>query len=200
MSKPNKYDFSFTGTSLRVNDMVRVAQARIDQIEFDFVRHLGKGNSRTAIKHFREINKRLDQLTEKELEVLAEGSLEEQKQMALLGFCKAHLFVRDFVVEVLRDKMLVFDDELTENDYLSFWRKKSALYTDMEDLSIVTKKKIEQVIYRILEQADIINNTKEKRIQAQWLGGKVKNVISEDTHEWLKLFFLSDHDIKEIRT
>jgi len=162
----DKYDFSFTGFSLRVNDMLKVAEAASQGNYFERV-DFGEGNSNTGKRRLNEINKRLNVLTKEENEVFVDADLTTQKQIAFLSVCKAHSFIRDFVVEVLREKLLIFDYEISEGEYISFYRRKSDLHPEMNDLTEITQNKIKQVTFKILEQAGIIDNVKFKTIQPQ---------------------------------
>ncbi|WP_298366429.1 DUF1819 family protein [uncultured Lutibacter sp.] len=195
MIELNKYNFSFTGFSLRVNEMIKVAEAiqlgqPVEMVDF------GDGNRNTGQRRLNEIKKRLSKLTDKELQLFIAGDFTSQKQLAFLSVCKSHSFIRDFVVEVLREKLLVFDYQITEGDYISFYRRKSELHPEMEKLTEITENKIKQVTFKILEQAGIIDDIKSKMIQPQLLDANVINTIASDNEQWLKVFFMSDMDIE----
>ncbi|SNR33858.1 DUF1819 family protein [Lutibacter flavus] len=197
MAKTNKYNFSFTGFSLRVNEMTKVAEAMNEGLPVEMV-DFGDGNRNTGQRRLVEIKKRLKKLTDKELHLLIAGDFISQKQIAFLSVCKVHTFIRDFVVEVLREKLLVFDYQITEGDYISFYRRKSELHPEMENLTDRTQSAIRQVTFKILEEAGIIDNTKTKMIQPQLLDANVINTIASDNEQWLKVFFMSDMDIENI--
>jgi hypothetical protein len=196
MPETIKYDFSFTATSLRLREMIIYANARLNGQEIDYVRELGKGKAATGIRFNREFLKRIGKLTDRQVALLAEGDLVSQKQMAFLAVCKSYGFLRDFVVEVLREKYLLFDHEFNDGEFISFWRRKIDLHPDMEDLTETTQKKIRQVSYKILEQAGIIENVKSKIIQPQLLDTMVTSALVSDDPNWLKIFLISDMDIK----
>jgi hypothetical protein len=196
MPETIKYDFSFTATSLRLREMILYANARLNGQEIDYVRELGKGKAATGIRFNREFLKRIGKLTDSQVALLDEGELVSQKQMAFLAVCKTYGFLRDFVVEVLREKYLLFDYEFNDGEFISFWRRKIDLHPDMEDLTETTQKKIRQVSYKILEQAGIIENVKSKIIQPQLLDNKVTSALVTDDPNWLKIFLISDMDIK----
>ena len=54
------------------------------------------------------------------------------------------------------------------------------------------------MIFKILEQAGILNNIKDREIQLQILDQPVMEVIIEDSPEWLMIFMMSDYDIQKI--
>ena len=197
MGKLNKYNFSFTAFSLRVNEMVKVAEAIKLNQPIELI-EIGNGNKHTGQKRSIEIKKRLTKLTEKQLELFISGDFISQKQLAFLSVCKSHKFIRDFTVEVLREKLLVFDYQITEGDYISFYRRKTELHPEMEDLTDRTQSAIRQVTFKILEEAGMIDSVKSKMIQPQLLDANVINTIASDNKQWLKVFFMSDMDIENI--
>jgi hypothetical protein len=199
MEKANKYNFSFTAASLRINEMILVAKSMFYNTELDFTNELGAGKKTTGNRMLKEFHKRLLTLTRNELDLLINGDLNSQKKLAFLSICKSQKFIRDFVVEVLREKVLVFDYQLSEGDYISFYRRKAEIHPDMDKLSEATVSKIKQVTFKILEQAGMIDSIKSKSIQPQILDSIIINEIALDNKEWLKIFFMSDLDIENIK-
>lgn len=205
MSRPSKYILSFTAASLRLNEMVKVATAALDNAGGDLAMVKESGvvfssvKIRTSDREFREVRKRLETLTPDQTAILIRGDLISQKQIAFLSVCKRYTFIRDFAVDVIRDKVLVFDYQLNESDYKSFINSKLSLHPELEEFSESTLKKAKQVMYRILEQAGIINNPVDKQIQPQILQQDVINATVRDDPAWLKIFMMSDKDIKQLR-
>ena len=192
------YEFSFTASSLRLNDMILVADALINNEEFDYVNILGNGKAATGKRHYKEITKRLSNLTSNQLKLLADSDYVTQKQMAFLSVCKTYGFIRDFTVDVLREKYLMFDYEITEGDYNSFYRRISELHPEMDEYTEQTIKKIKQVTFKILEQSGLIDSVSSKQILPPIVDSIVIKVITEDNPEWLKVFLLSDLDINSL--
>ena len=174
--------------------MILVAQYQVEQKELDYINELGNGKKKTGKSMIYELRKRVETLTLLQQNLLAKGSLTEQRKMAFLSICKTYGFIRDFTIEVLRDKYLVFDYEISDGDYFSFFRQKVDQHPEMEDLTEETEKKIKQVTFKILEQAGIIESVKTKTIQAQIIDQSVIDVITKDHTDWLKIFFLNETD------
>lgn len=192
----NTYDFSFTGLSLRMKDMVKVAVAQTQNLDFNAVQEIGNGNTKTTKNFLYDINKRLNALTEEQLHLLINGDIYTQKQIAFLSMCKVHGYIRDFVVEVLREKVLVYDYQISEGEYLTFFRGKLEMHSKMNEFSELTHKKIRQVLFKVLEQTGLIDDIKSKEIQPQVIDDRVIRAIATDNKEWLKIFFMSDMDIE----
>ena len=198
MIKTDKYNFSFTASSLRLNEMVQVAGSMINKSNVDLVQELGGGKNATGKRMLIEFKKRLATLTQDQLLLLVKGDYPTKKQIAFLSVCKSQMFIRDFVLEVLREKILLFDYQITEGDYTSFYRRKFENNPEMEKLSELTVHKVKQVIFKILEQAGIIDSVKNKMIQPQLLDANIIKVITSENKNWLKIFFMSDMDIENI--
>lgn len=205
MSLSSKYILSFTAASLRLNEMVKVAKAAYGNYATDLkvVKESGvvfsSVKTRTSDREFREVRKRLEKLTPEQISIMINGDFISQKQIAFLAVCKRYGFIRDFAIEVIRDKVLVFDFKLNESDFNSFINSKILLHPELEAFSESTRKKAKQVMYRILEQAGIINNAVDKAILPQILQQDVINAIVRDDPAWLKIYMMPDRDIKQLR-
>ena len=205
MGEIKKYILSFTAASLRLNEMVKVASALLENETTDLneVKEsrivFGSVKNRTTDREFREIKHRLEKLTPEQIEVIVHGDLISQRQIAFLGVCKHYDFIRDFTVDVIRDKALVFNYQIHESDYNGFINGRVDIHPELEAFSETTLKKAKQVMFRILEQAGIINNAVEKIIQPQILQAKVIKSILVDDPQWLKVFLMPDNDIKQLR-
>lgn len=196
MVNTNTYSFSFTASSLRLNDMILVAQATLENRIIDYTNELGNGKEATGKRMLKEYQKRISKLTTQQLQILAESDYNNQRHMAFLSICKTYGFIRDFVVEKLREKLLVYDYQISEGEYISFYRRKVHLHPEMESLTEKSQIKIRQVVFTILAQAGIIDSAKNKTIQPQILDAQIMNTIIEDDAQWLKVFFMSDLDIQ----
>lgn len=192
----NKYNFSYTGFSLRIPEMLKMAKSIYHKSDFDYINELGNGKATTAKKFRNEINKRLKTLTDEQLEVFVNGGLTAQTQIGFLAICKVHGYIRDLMIELIREKYLLFDTIITDGDYISFFRQKAEHHPEMATLTEKTANKIQQVTLRILEQAGIINNPKDKIIQPILLEEDVIRSVVNDNSSWLKIFMVSDMDIE----
>ena len=199
MIKTNKYDFSFTASSLRLNEMLLVARAYHDDVEVDYTNDLGGGKSSTGKRMLSEFKKRISHLTPAQVEVLLNSDLVTQKQLTLVSVCKSYSFIREFIVEVVREKVLVYDYQITDGDYISFYRRKFDLHEEMDSLTELTEKKIKQVTFKILEQAGLINDIKNRIIQPQIIDYKLIKALVQDNPNWLKVLLVSDMDIQRAK-
>jgi hypothetical protein len=138
-------------------------------------------------------------LTPAQFNVLLNSDLVTQKQLTLVSVCKSYSFIREFIVEVVREKVLVYDFQITDGDYISFYRRKFDLHEEMDSLTELTEKKIKQVTFKILEQAGLINDIKNRLIQPQIIDYKFMKALVQDNPNWLKVLLVSDTDIQRAK-
>lgn len=199
MVKTHKYDFSFTASSLRLKEMILVAKALHENKEVDYINELGNGKSSTGKRMLSEFKKRFSHLTTQQVEVLLNSDLVSQKQITLVSVCKSYGFIREFIIEVVREKLLVYDYEINDGDYISFYRRKHDLHDEMDTITELTEKKIKQVTFKILEQAGLINDIKSRIIQPQIIDYDLMKSIVSDNPNWLKVLLVSDIDIERAK-
>ncbi|MBB6610497.1 DUF1819 family protein [Pontibacter sp. Tf4] len=197
MDREKKYRLSFTGASLMLPEMSELAKAGLEQemAGIDKSSVVKGQRSKTISTQFREIKLRIDTLTGDQLEILANGDMVSQRQIALLSICKAYAYIRDFVVEVVREKAIVFDYQLTEGEYVSFFRRKSQAHPELENLTENTAKKVRQVTFKFLEQTGLIDNVKSRKIIPQLVDEKVARAVVGDDPEWLKIYLMPDMEV-----
>lgn len=196
------YSFSFTGASMLFHDFLRLAnyvsENRLDisnQVP-DSSQVMGRSNSTTSKREMHELLKRYRLLTSAQRSLLAELDVNGQKQIALLGICKAYPFIRDFIIEVVREKFLSLDFHLTDGDYQSFYNRKLDAHPELETFKESTTKKAKQVTFKILEEAGLIDSTKTRNILPQFVNPRLVSAVSMDNPALLKIFLMSDWDIK----
>ena len=192
MVAEKKYNFSFTAASLRTRELVIVAKHQLENPVEDIDAVLGNGKRTTGKRYYNEMCKWLEVLTDTQKRYLLNASFKVQNEIAFLAVCKYFEFIRDFIVEVIREKYLVYDYELTEGDYISFFRRKAEYHPEMDALTEIT--------FKILEQAGLINSVKAKMINAQILEPETRKAILDDNTELFKIFLLSDFDIENLKT
>jgi len=203
MIQTKKYSFSFTAGNALIAETLVVANAYLEHQDWATVKSvveadnsLKKIKQSTFQREFQEISKRLMNLTDAQLKLLVSGDSSERQQMIFLALLKTYAFFRDFVVEVVRYKVLMFDYELKSSDYTQFVVSKAMIHCELDNLSESTAKKIKQVSFRLLEQTGLIGNVKTPMIIRPILSDRCLNVILGDNPSLLTGFLFSEKEIK----
>jgi hypothetical protein len=200
-----KYKFSFTGASALIAETLVIAEEYNRLKDWKAVEKslldnnlLNKVKQATFKREFSEIKKRLSLLTQDQLLLMIQGSLDDAKSMILLSLVKAYSFLRDFIVEVIRNKFLLFDTVVSEIDYIKFVNAKSLSHNELNEITEVTAKKVKQVVFKLLEQVGLITQAKNGSILKPILNTKVIDVIVDDDPAFLNAFLYSSEEIKSL--
>jgi hypothetical protein len=195
------YRLSFTAASCMLSSFGKLAELA-SQNDYDLGKltndQIGKEKESTNIRQFRELKHRLKTLTKAQTELLADGNLIDKKHITLLALCKTYRFISDFIVEVIRDKALVYDYEIRESDYASFLNRKIIDHPELEELTHASQTKIKTVLFRMLAEVGLIDNAKNRVIQPLLVSNEVQMVALNDDPELLKIFLKPDKEIIQL--
>lgn len=200
-----KYTFSFTGASMLIAETMVIAEEYNRLKDWKATEKslldnnlLNKVKYTTFKREFSEIKKRLSLLTPNQLQLMIQGSLDDAKAIILLSLVKAYSFLRDFIVEVIRNKYLLFDTYFSEIDYNKFVNTKSLSHDELSAITEITAKKVKQVIFKLLQQVGLVTQVRNGSILKPILNSQVIEVIIEDDPAWLNAFLFSNEEIKNL--
>lgn len=184
------YRFSFVGADASVSDFIKLAKAVQAGNELEDVDSHFLGNERvsTTRRKFQELKHRMGSLTSTQKDLLAEGTYDQQLQMTHLALCKSYQIYRDFITEVLAEKIILFDYTITDLDFNSFVSRKMVDHPELDNLAFSTLKKVKQVIYRMLNQVELIESTKSPILQVPILDEIAEQAILQDDPNLLTCF------------
>ena len=191
---------SFTSGGLFFNESLKVTEVfqrnndwkivRDTVLEYNIIQTRTEKSLKTITG---EIITRLRLLTDIQLKLLINGYKHEQNFLLWLAICKKHEFIKDFAVEIIREKYLKFDYELTPQDYDIFYNRKSDWHPELDKFTETTKDKLRQVLFRIIREVEIV--TGENTIVPVLFTEDLAKVIIEDNVSWFNIYPISDLDI-----
>jgi hypothetical protein len=155
-----------------------------------------KTTLRTISRQFDEIKKRLQIVDYSVIEKIASANNETAKILIYYSIIKTYKIFYDFILEVVRPKVLVFDYKLLDLDFDKFLRYKSEMVPGIDKLSSSTKAKIKQVFFRILHEVGIIDSTRTKIVTPIRIQESIIHLIVKDNPKYLSGFLIPDFDIK----
>jgi hypothetical protein len=198
--KPDQYKLSFTGAGLSINASIKIAEAYLQLRDWDAVKervkaeNLLQARTQSSIQRvFQELAPRLQQLTEGQLELLVEGNHQEQKQLLWFAVCKRYAYIREFAIEVIHEKYLSLDNELTEFDYDAFFNRKADWHDELDQLKETTRIKIKTVLFRMLREAGLIST--DHTIIPTVLSRRMVEALAPDSPTSFQIFPMSMADI-----
>ena len=199
-----KYILSYTTASLSAYESEVMAGLYLESDDWSSVREsvidenvLQKGSLTGRRKLFNELKKRLETLTSEQLAFYVDASSSDVKNLTMLSCFKLYGFIYDFATEVMRKKLLLFDFQVLNSNYESFYDSKAVSFENLNTISEATQKKLKQVMFKMFEQAGFIDSVKTKNIQKPYLSEELIRLIVQDDPKYLCAFLYSDNEINE---
>ena len=202
----NDYIFSYTAATLMLHETDEVMKKYLEHKDWDKVKDLvveenimQKQSVSSRKRVFAEIKRRIETLSNEQLEYVNESSSSDIRNFIFLTILKTYRFIFEFMTEVISKKVLMFDYKILNSDYETFFESKRYAVEQLESITEATQYKLKQVLFRILEEAMIIDNTKSKNILKPHLSGEVIKLIIKDNPIYLKAFLYTDYEIEKMK-
>ncbi len=202
----NDYIFSYTAATLMLHETDEVMKKYLEYKNWDNVKDLvieenimQKQSVSSRKRVFTEIKRRIESLTSSQLEFVNEANSSDIRNLIFLSILKTYRFIFEFMAEVISKKVLMFDYKILNSDYETFFESKKYAVEQLENITEATQYKLKQVLFRILEEAMIIDNTKSKNILKPHLSGEVIKLIIKDNPIYLKAFLYTDYEIEKMK-
>ncbi len=198
--KTGQYKLSFTGAGLSISGSIKIAEVYLQLGDWDAVKervkteNLLQTRTQSSMRRtFLELAPRLQLLTDEQLELLVEGNHQEQKQILWFAVCQRYAYIREFAIEVIYEKYLGLDYELTEFDYDAFFNRKADWHEELDRLRETTKTKLKTVLFRMLREAGLIS--KDHVIIPTVLSSQMVELLAPDSPADLHIFPMSMADM-----
>lgn len=160
----SSYLLSFTTGGLFLRESQVVAEQFLACGDWDRVRrivlerNLLQCRTQSSLERTgREVINRMKTLDPEELDMLKNGSPETRRLLLWVAVCRQYRFVREFSVEVLRERVLSLKTDLPVEEFDSFLHRKSQVDPKLEALTHTTVRKMRQVLFRILREAGLLD-------------------------------------------
>lgn len=200
----NRYSMSFTTGGLFHQKSVELAALHLDLGDWKAVRdkvvaeNLLQTRTLNTLKRVcREIVSRLRTLTPDELEFLVEASHQDQAYLLWLAVCRRYRFIADFAVDVLRERYLTLQTNLSQEDFDTFFNQKSEWHEELEKIKPTTRDKLRQVLFKMLREADLL--TDSGMIHAAMLSPELLERICHGSRRDVLFFPVFESDVKGMK-
>lgn len=192
-----KYNMSFTAGALLQSESVTIAKLYLELGSWNEVKDKAITNNvlqsravSTLKRISYEIISRLSTLTSEELILLVNSSHKDQAYLIWMAVCRHHKFIADFATEVLRERFITFKPDLQYSDFDVFFNRKCEWHSELDGLSVSTKKKLRQVLFKMLREADFLDG--KNNIQATILSPRLLDVIERSGGRDIMYFTVSE--------
>lgn len=199
----DSYRMAFTTGGLFHPESVRLAALYLDLGDWSAVRaqviadNLLQARTLSTLQRVcREVISRLRTLGLGELGCLVAGNPQEQAALLWLAVCRRYRFIAEFASEVLRERYISLQPDVTPEDFDAFFNRKAEWHLELDGLTPATRAKLRQVLFRILREADLLADN--HRINPVLLSQRLLAAIPRDRRQDLLYFPVSVADLKEM--
>ena len=162
---------------------------------------LRKPRQESARRYIREIRERLKGAYDWEVPIIAghDGVSDEARLVLVAATVRYYRLVWEFLVEVIRYKITGGDFKLLGFEFESFWERKAEAASEMREITDTSRKKLIQVVYRMLQEAGYLPVGREGAIAAPTVpyGLATRYAVAKDS-DTLLAFLLPDHEIRRL--
>lgn len=188
---------SFTAGALLQAESVTIARLYLELGDWNEVKEKAiadnvlQSRSVSTLKRLSyEIISRLNTLNTEEMLLLVGSDYQDQAYLIWLAICRHHKFVADFATEVLRERFITFKTDLQYPDFDTFFNRKCDWHSELDSLSDSTKKKLRQVMFKMLREANLLDSN--NIIQHTILSPELLSVVSSNGAKDFMYFTVSD--------
>jgi hypothetical protein len=143
------------GIYLNVRDWTQVQKLIVNENAFQ-ARTVTSG-----VRVAREVVQRLTALTEDEISLVVDSSATDRGYLLWLAACRQYDFIGEFAEEVVRERFLLMNPQLSSAEFDSFIREKALWHEELEALSDSTVKKLRTNLFLMLRTADLLSSSGE---------------------------------------
>ena len=191
---------SFTAGALLQLESVTIAKLYLEMGDWESVKdkviaeNLLQSRALSTLKRLsHEIIARLETLNIDELTLLTESEYQDQAYMLWIAICRYYQFIADFATEVLRERFITFKPDLQHSDFDTFLNRRCDWHSELDSLSISTRKKLRQVLFKMLRDANFLDS--KNNIQATMLSSRLIETIKRNGSRDIKYFTISENAI-----
>ena len=192
LPKKIKYRLSFGTGNAYINESNLILKKYLEikdwkeTEKYSIENNILQTNSLSSTKRiFREISLRLKSLSNEEQEFFIRSNYVDQSILIWISICRTYKFLGDFASMIISEKFSSYQLEIEYSDFNYFFEKQQVLHEELRTLKDSTRKKLRQVIFRIMKDLNIIS--KDKEITPLLPSLELKEV-TKSTRKDLKLF------------
>lgn len=196
-----EYAMSFSTGDLFRRESLEAASSFLQSGSWDAVRKeimtknlLQARTLSTLRRECREVLSRLRLLNGEELRFLVEAEYREQGYLLWIAVCRRYPFVRDFAVEVLRERYITLKADVRNEEFDAFFNAQSEVHPQLHEISSSTRKRLRQVLFKILRESELLAS--DNTIIPAMLDPELTALISRGNKRELLLFPVFESDLK----
>ena len=168
MPKKIKYRLSFGTGNAYINECNLILKKYLENKDWEgtekytIENNILQTNTLSSAKRiFRETSLRLKSLSHQEQEFFIRSNYLDQSILIWIAICRTYKFIGDFASTIIIEKFNSYQLEMEYSDFNYFFENQQFFHEELRTLKDSTRKKLRQVIFRIMKDLNIISKNKE---------------------------------------
>jgi hypothetical protein len=187
------YDSDLIGGSLLVRESRVVAELLLENADegewkqaIQVENRLQKRSPATAKRQASALKKRLSRLDQPFWKALRDGDDELATQVAFVAALERNLLLVEFLETVVQDAFMLQAENLEQYQWSDFLEDRSHRDLAIGDWTESSKKKMGQVVFRILAEVGLLQSTRNLRLQHMLVRPEVKVLLEDSRRHRIK--------------
>ena len=187
------YNSDLIGGSLLVRESRVIAElllANADDADWkqaiQVENRLQKRSPATAKRQSSALRKRLERLDQPFWRALQDGDDELTTQVAFVAALERNLLLVEFVETIVQDAFSLRAENLAQYQWTDFLEDRSHRDPAIKDWTEVSKKKMGQVVFRILAEVGLLQSTRSLRLQHMLVRPEVTALLEDSRRDRVK--------------
>ncbi len=168
LPKKIKYRLSFGTGNAYINESKLILKKYLENKDwketekYSIENNILQTNTLSSAKRIcREISLRLKSLSQEEQEFFIRSNYLDQSILIWIAICRTYKFIGDFSSMIISEKFNAYQLELKYNDFNYFYEQQKVFHEELNSLKDSTRKKLRQVIFRIMKDLNLISKNKD---------------------------------------
>ena len=187
------YNSDLIGGSLLVRESRVIAELLLAQADENTWKQtvqeenrLQKRSPATAKRQASALRKRLERLDQPFWRAMRDGDDELATQVAFVAALERNLLLVEFVETVVRDAFILQAEKLEQYQWMDFLEDRSQRDPAIETWTESSKKKMGQVVFRILAEVGVLQSTRSLRLQHVLVRPEVAILLEDSRRHRIK--------------
>jgi len=187
------YDSDLIGGSLQVRECRIIADLLLQQAEpeqwteaIQRQNRLQKRSPASAKRVAQALRKRLERLDQPFWRAIRDGDDELATQVAFCAALERNLLLVEFIETVLRDAYLTRAETLETWHWNDFLDERSHRDATIETWTESSRKKMGQVVYRMLAEVRLLKSTRSMQLQTMLVRPEVRTLLDDSYRHRIK--------------
>ena len=187
------YDSDLIGGSLLVRESRVIVELLLENADdaqwrqaIQAENRLQKRSPATAKRQASALRKRLARLDQPFWRALRDGDDELATQVAFVAALERNLLLVEFVETIVQDAFSLRAENLAQYQWTDFLEDRSHRDPAIEDWTEVSKKKMGQVVFRMLAEVGLLQSTRSLRLQHVLVRLEVNALLEDSRRDRIK--------------